>query len=492
MRNEPAIARTSPTRSGPSSATRPAPTDTAMTLEATNATAAPAHVGTVGWRDARAITAKLVRSNSSNPPTTAKTMRKPPSSPRSTKTVPGSPEMMEEVVHAPLAEHADEDHGATLGDLEFALDGFGLVGDAVQVRAPEHPDDPLGQVDRSLFADLELADDRDRRRGGDERDRVHLPGRQLHVLHLDDVLPPEFARADVQRHAHGRVLVEGLDPDDAQDLEGKAVRDVVDDRPVLDRGDLELPHGALSSLLRLRARQECFEERHSDGDGQERLSEVRGVRGRVDLGRDLAGPGQWVQHDHAGLRPGEHAVVDPVGPGDLEILSLVREPLLLDPRDVEHVRIPDGPRQLAFLLDLDAHVVEQVPDLLGESKGGRGREDELRSEEREGIRERMDRSSVLQVPEEDHAKAGEGPERLLHRREVKERLGRVLTGAIPCVDDRSVGGAGREPGRPLVRMAKYDRIGVPAHHSDRVGEALPLADRTDGRVGDRDALTAEA
>ena len=62
----------------------PTPTRTAITVEATNASAPPAQVGKGRARDAIAMSAKLVRSNSSKNPMMAKTTTNPVAAPRST------------------------------------------------------------------------------------------------------------------------------------------------------------------------------------------------------------------------------------------------------------------------------------------------------------------------------------------------------------------------------------------------------------------------
>src|SRR5271157_2375655 len=176
---------------------------TEIALVTTKAPAPPTHVRN-GWeRAASAMSAKLVRSNTSSTAMTTKTTAKPVSHPRSTRAAPGSGEMIEEAFHAPVAVGAREDHWTPFRDLELALDRLGLVRDAVRIGAPQDADDAVRKVDRPLLLHLEVADDRDRRLGGDEGDGVHLTGRELHVLDLHDVLPAELPRTDPDRDADG-------------------------------------------------------------------------------------------------------------------------------------------------------------------------------------------------------------------------------------------------------------------------------------------------
>jgi hypothetical protein len=75
--------------------------------------------------------------------------------------------------------------------------------------------------------------------------------------------------------------------------------------------------------------------------------------------------------------------------------------------------------------------------------------------------------------------------------EVKECLGRVLSGAIPCVDNRNRGEFRGEPGRTFFRVADDNRICIPAYHPDRIGKGLALCHRACLDAAHRDGGPAE-
>ena len=198
-----------------------------------------------------------------------------------------------------------------------------------------------------------------------------------------------------------------------------------------------------------------------------------------------------MHHDQAGLCFLEDVGIDPIGTRDLPVIGLVGKPLLLDAGHVEDVRVSDRFMKVRLHRDLRSHVLETFDHFIGKSETRRRSEHDLAPEHREGVGERVHRSTVLQVPEQHYPESGESVERLLHGRQVQQGLSRVLTGSIARVDYRAVRRARRQPGRPLVRVPDHDRLAVPREHANGVVEALSFAHRGGPGVGDGDTRPAE-
>src|SRR2546425_13306771 len=149
--------------------------------------------------------------------------------------------MGDDVLEFPVAVLANHPQRVFRAHHERRLDRLADVRDAVRIRAPQDADRAVGQGESSLLRDVVVADHIHGRARRDQRDLVDFPRREFPVLDLDDVFPPHRLTRHVHRDGHRRR--HGIaDPQDLEDLERQPRGDVVDHRPVLDRGDAELPH----------------------------------------------------------------------------------------------------------------------------------------------------------------------------------------------------------------------------------------------------------
>ena len=108
-----------------------------------------------------------------------------------------------------------------------------------------------------------------------------------------------------------------------------------------------------------------------------------------------------MHHDQTGFRFLQHVRINAVGARDLPVIRFVGEPLLLDAGHVKDVRVADRFVKVRLDRDLRAHVLEALDHFVGKSEARRRGEDHFAPEHRESVRERMDGSSVLQIPEQD-------------------------------------------------------------------------------------------
>merc|ERR1712039_1058295 len=106
------------------------------------------------------------------------------------------------------------------------------------------------------------------------------------------------------------------------------------------------------------------EEGHPDVEPILRLAEVGGPRVRVELRRYLKDPGQGVEDGHLGLGVMHRLVVHHVVLTRLLVRLGRGEALLLDPGDVEHVRLRNGLLQSAEDGLLHAVRLDELDDVL--------------------------------------------------------------------------------------------------------------------------------
>ena len=150
-------------------------------------------------------------------------------------------------------------------------------------------------------------------------------------------------------------------------------------------------------------------------------------------------------------------------------------PLLLHPEDVDDVRRLDradvGGGLAAERLD-PARQERRRPD-----------EGRVRADERERLDQRASDAAVQDVADDRHVQPLERSERLAHREEVEQRLGRVLVLAVAGVDDRGARVAGDELRRADLRVADDDRVRlVRRQRQHGVLERLALVERRAGRL----------
>ena len=97
------------------------------------------------------------------------------------------------------------------------------------------------------------------------------------------------------------------------------------------------------------------------------------------------------------------------------------------------------------------------------------------------LHERARHARVEDVADDRHLQPVQAPERLLHRVEVEQRLGRVLVLAVAGVDDVRAGGLGDQSRRPDLGVADDDHVRLVGRERARgVLERLALVDRGAG------------
>src|SRR5256885_10168349 len=110
-------------------------------------------------------------------------------------------------------------------------------------------------------------------------------------------------------------------------------------------------------------------------------------------------------------------------------------------------------------------------------EGRRTDEREMGPELRQGVREGMDRPSVLEVANQRDILALEGSLLIPDRIEIEQGLRRVLSRAIARIDHGLLREFRGEPRRPLLRMPQHDHVAVGLDHADRISKGLALLDR---------------
>ena len=89
----------------------------------------------------------------------------------------------------------------------------------------------------------------------------------------------------------------------------------------------------------------------------------------------------------------------------------------------------------------------------------------------------MNGAAISQVPRQDHVQALQSAMSLLDGEQVEHRLGRVVSCAIPSIQDRNGRGISGVLCRTLSRVSHGDDVGVSIHHLDRIEQGLSLHDR---------------
>ena len=148
-------------------------------------------------------------------------------------------------------------------------------------------------------------------------------------------------------------------------------------------------------------------------------------------------------------------------------------PLALHPQHVHHVGGLDGS-------DVGRRLAAERLDAARKQRR-RADESHVCADERESLDERAGDTAVEDVADDRHVEPVEPSERLAHREEVEERLGRVLALAVAGVDDRRIRVAGGELRRTDLSVANDDRVGVVGRQREqRVLERLALVQRGAG------------
>src|SRR2546426_356205 len=204
----------------------------------------------------------------------------------------------------------------------------------------------------------------------------------------------------------------------------------------------------------------------------------------LDLGSDLRHSREGMHDDESALRVPQHVHVDTVGSGDLLVFLGVGEPFLLDPGDVQDVRVPDHFLEAVCRPEREPFFLHLLEDLRRHLEGRRAHEREVSTELRERVRERVDRAAVLQIADEGDVLALERAFLVPDRVQVEERLRRMLARTVAGVDHRLLGEFRGETRGALARVAKHDRVAVRLDHPDPVREGLPLLDRGTLRAGE--------
>jgi hypothetical protein len=150
------------------------------------------------------------------------------------------------------------------------------------------------------------------------------------------------------------------------------------------------------------------------------------MRGRIDFRGNLRHPGEGMHHDKTLLDFRKERGIKPVGSGDPGVLREVSEPLLLDPGDIEHVGVLQGPPKIWLFPHPDPGFSQFPDNLVGHAEGGRGVQDQFAAKETERPRERVYRPAVPEVSHQDHPKTAERSEMLVDGGQIEKSLGRVL------------------------------------------------------------------
>ena len=224
------------------------------------------------------------------------------------------------------------------------------------------------------------------------------------------------------------------------------------------------------------AGEEVVEHGHADDEARpDLLCDQRDVRvgdARVDLDAAVHRPG--MHHELASSQPGgRYPPLRRVLPQRGHVRGARQHPLLLHAEDVDDVGISDAADLRG---DLAAHPLDAA-------RNERRRADErrARTDERERLDQRPRHPRVQDVTDDRDVEAVEPPERLAHRVEVEQRLGRVLVLAVAGIHDVGSRCLGDELRRADVRVPDHDHVGVVGgERQGRVLQRLPLVD---GRAG---------
>lgn len=191
------------------------------------------------------------------------------------------------------------------------------------------------------------------------------------------------------------------------------------------------------------------------------------------------------------LRLAKDGIVDTVRAGHLLVFRGVREPFLLDPGDVEDVRVGYRLLQGGGLPRFAALCPEGAHDVLGHLEAFGGHQGQSDPEHGQGLGEGVHRPSVFQVADQGDVESVQGSFGLLHGEEIEEHLGGVGAGPVAGIDDRFSGNVRRESGGAFIRVPQDYAVAVGVHHPDGVGKGLALGDGGHGHLGDVHYVASE-
>ena len=135
----------------------------------------------------------------------------------------------------------------------------------------------------------------------------------------------------------------------------------------------------------------------------------------------------------------------------------------------------------------DAALVQRIGDIgRHRQRVGRDKVEAVAVEFRQRLRQGVHRAAIFQVADHGDAQVVQAALRLKDGKEIQQRLGRVLIGAIPGVKDRHAAGKFRgEPRRALLRMTHHDGVDVGADNGNRIRQGFALfAERGIAAVGE--------
>ncbi len=196
-----------------------------------------------------------------------------------------------------------------------------------------------------------------------------------------------------------------------------------------------------------------------------------------------------MEDDCLGLELLTDLPIEDVGSPDLLVLLHVRESLLLNPRHIDNVQVP----QFQFLPLLEPYPgSDLLEDLRGHSKQRRSDQAEFYIlEVGQGSGQGVDRPAVLEIADHSNMEPVDPAAGIGHGEQVQQGLGGVLVGSVAGVDHRDLGQIGCKPGAPFQRVADDHDVGVALDHLDRVVERFTLLDADRPRSGEPDHLPAE-
>ena len=104
--------------------------------------------------------------------------------------------------------------------------------------------------------------------------------------------------------------------------------------------------------------------------------------------------------DESAFRVPQDLHIDAIGPSDLLVLLRVRESFFLDSGDVEDIGLADHLFEAVCRAERQSLLLDPFEDLRRHLERRRAHEGEMGSELREGVRERVDRATVLEVADQ--------------------------------------------------------------------------------------------
>ena len=157
---------------------------------------------------------------------------------------------------------------------------------------------------------------------------------------------------------------------------------------------------------------------------------------------DLTQPGQGVHDDHFLFGLLHQLGSDLVEVSHFLVLGEVGEALLLNPRDVEHIRGGDYVGNVIGFADGDVLVAQFVGLIQGQAKDLRRDKVYLHVVHTQQPSEGVHRAPILQVTHHGHPQAINVSQFLLDGEQVQQGLGGVLASAVAGIDNRHTGVVG--------------------------------------------------